>query len=371
MDQFGDNPKYMFLYVQRQHPEIRAIWITRNARIYQQLRENGLEVYKKNTFKGFYHCLTAGVYVYNTFVFDINYFTSGGALLMNLWHGIGLKTIEFSIRHGSLAKCYHDKHWTFRLYMPWRFKRPDYLLSSSPFQSVPFAKAFRIPVERCINIGYPRNDAMLMLESDRLELIRKYEHPETMIYIMKLKPFKKVYVYMPTWRDSPTFLKDLGLDVQRINDILKKKNELMILKMHVNTANIPVEGMSNVWILPWYLDVYALFPYTHTLITDYSSVLYDYILLPDKEVILFVFDMEKYLSEREFNYPFLPNVAGLVVEDLDLFYAALASSEPLSSINDIVGIRKRFWGNYKGDAARDLTLFLKQKLGLLKGMNEH
>lgn len=370
IDQFGDNPKYLFLYVQRYHPDIRAIWITQDRRIYQELRAKGLEVHIKCSLRGYYHCLTAGVYIYNTFPQDVNHFTSGGALLMNLWHGVGLKTIEFSIRRGSLAPCYHQKKLRYRVHMPWRFKRPDFLLSSSPFQSIPFAKAFRIPVERCLNIGYPRNDVMLMPEAVRLQLIRKYEHPDTIPYIDKLHGFSKVYLYMPTWRDSPTFLADLGLDMQRINKLLASKNELMILKMHVNTANIPAEGLSNVWIFPWCLDVYTILPYTHTLITDYSSVLYDYILLPDKEVILFVYDMAQYFAEREFNYPFLPNVVGHVVEDLEGFYAALDAVGPLQCINDMNSIRERFWGDYQGHAAKDLTVFLKRKLGLQEAATE-
>lgn len=364
VDQFGDNPKYLFLYLQLYHPDIRAIWITEDPRIYHELQQKGLEVHIKCSISGFYHCLTAGVYIYNTFSQDVNYFTSGGALLLNMWHGVGLKTIEFSITRGSLAACYRDKKLTYRLHMPWRFKRPDYLLSSSPFQSKPFAKAFRIPVERCLNIGYPRNDVMLMPEAVRLQLIRKYEHADTIPYIEKLRKFHKVYLYMPTWRDSTTFLADLGLDLQRINQIMQAKDELLILKMHVNTANMPVEGLSNVWILPWCLDVYSIFPYTHTLITDYSSVLYDYLLLPGKEVILFVYDLEKYLAEREFNYPFLPNVAGHVVQDLEAFYAALGTTGELQRNNDVNIIRERFWGNYNGHAAKDLTVFLKRTLGL-------
>jgi len=364
VDQFGDNPKYLFLYIRKYHSDIRPIWIARNERIYQELRQKGMEVHKAHSIRGLYHCLTAGVYLYNTFPADINYFTSGGALLVNMWHGVGLKTIEFSITRGSLSNCYHHKHRTYRVHMPWRFKRPDYLLSSSPFQSGPFSKAFRISPDQCLNFGYPRNDVMVMPEAVRLELIAKYDHPETIPYIKTLGAFKKVFIYMPTWRDSPNALRDLGLDMQRINEILSARNELMILKMHVNTANIPVEGLSNVWIFPWYLDVYAIFPYTDTLITDYSSVLYDYILLPDKEVILFTYDMKKYLAEREFNYPFLDNVTGLVVEDLECFYQVLASCRPNEGMNNVAEIRTRFWGDYNGHAAKNLTVFIKERLGL-------
>jgi CDP-glycerol glycerophosphotransferase (TagB/SpsB family) len=363
-DQFGDNPKYLFLYLNKYHNDIRAIWITRDPRILHELQDMGLEVYLKNSKRGVYHCLTAKAYFYNAFAEDINFFTSGGAMLINMWHGVGLKKIEFNITRGSLAGLYHKKEWKYRFSSPWRFRRPTYLLSSSPFQSIPFASAFRIPLDRCLDLGYPRNDVMMMPEALRQQLISTYENKETIPFINKLKAFSKVLIYMPTWRDSPTFLKDLELDFNKINRIMQAKNELLILKLHINSANIPADGLSNVWIFPWYLDVYSIFPYTHTLITDYSSVLYDYILLPEKEVILFIYDMEEYLADHEFNYPFQPNVAGKLVADKEGFYQVLSSTVPIESDTDVEQIRTRFWGEYKGHAAKDLTMFVKYKLGL-------
>jgi len=363
-DQFGDNPKYLFLYLNKYHKDIRAIWITRDPRIVNELRSMGLEAYLKNSKRAVYHCLTAKVYFYSAFAEDINFFTSGGAMLINMWHGVGLKKIEFNMTRGSLADLYHKKKWRYRFNSPWRFKRPGYLLSSSPFQSIPFASAFRIPLDRCLNIGYPRNDVLLMPEAARQELISKFENKETIPYINKLKAFSKVLIYMPTWRDSPTFLKDLDLDFNKINSIMQAKNELLILKLHVNSANIPAAGLSNVWIFPWYLDVYSIFPYTHTLITDYSSVLYDYILLPEKEIILFIYDMEEYLDDREFNYPFLQHVAGKPVTNKEAFYEVLSATAPIESENDVEQIRKLFWGSYTGHASKALTVFVKEKLGL-------
>jgi CDP-glycerol glycerophosphotransferase (TagB/SpsB family) len=364
LNQFADNPKHLFLYLNKYHRDIRAIWITKDDRLFKELRRLGFEVHKAQSLQGIYHCLTAKVYFYSAYVADVNYFTSGGAMLVNMWHGVGLKKIEFNITKGVLADCYLRKKWTYRFCSPWRFKRPDFFLSSTPFQSIPFATAFRIPMERCLNIGYPRNDLMLMPEAVRIVKIAAYEHPETLAYIGQLSKFSKVLIYMPTWRDTPNFFKNLNLDFERINSTLKAKNELLILKVHINTLSIQATGLSNVWIFPSHLDVYNIFPYTHTLITDYSSVLYDYLLLPDKEVILFVVDMEDYIANWEFNYPFLENVAGMVVGNKELLYQVLESKIPIPSSNDIGALRHRFWGEYKGHAARDLSFFIKAQLGL-------
>jgi CDP-glycerol glycerophosphotransferase (TagB/SpsB family) len=364
VDQFNDNPKYLFLHVSLYHPELRAIWITKDDRIYQDLLSKGFQVYKQESWKGIYHCLTAKVYYYNAFPEDINFFTSGGAVLVNLWHGIGLKKIEFNIKRGILAACYRDRKWEYRLYSPWRFKRPTYLLSSTDFQSIPFSSAFRIPIKRCLNLGYPRNDLMFMTDDERFKFIDQVEPRETMALLEKLKSYSKVYMYTPTWRESKTFLIDLQVDFHLIDEVLKSKNALLILKLHINSVPVATEGLSNVILLPYGIDVYTILPYTHTLITDYSSILYDYLLLPGKEIILFLFDLESHLTNSDFNYSFLSNVAGKVITSVPELYETLRTEDPLGSINDLEEIRTRFWGTYNGHASREITDTIKNKLNI-------
>jgi CDP-glycerol glycerophosphotransferase (TagB/SpsB family) len=364
VDQFNDNPKYLFLHVSLCHPDLRAIWITKDDRVYHDLRSKGFQVYKQDSWSGIYHCLSAKVYFYNAFPEDINFFTSGGALLVNLWHGVGLKKIEFNIERGILADCYKHKKWKYRFCSPWRFKRPSYLLSSTDFQSVPFASAFRIPLNRCLNLGYPRNDVLGLSDDARLNFIEQYEARETLELLNTLKSYSKVFVYMPTWRDSETFLQDLQVDFSLIDNILKSKDAILVLKLHINTVNIITDGLSNVITMPYAVDVYTILPYTDTLITDYSSILYDYLLLPGKEVILFLFDLEAYLAGRDFNYPFLPNVAGKVVSTVPELYEVLAADGPLGTINDYEEIRARFWGSYDGNAGRKITEAIRNKLAI-------
>jgi CDP-glycerol glycerophosphotransferase (TagB/SpsB family) len=335
--------------------------------VYQDLLGKGLQVYKQESAKGVYHCLTAKVYFYNAFPEDINFFTSGGAMLVNLWHGIGLKKIEFNIERGLLADCYKHRKWKYRFCSPWRFKRPSYLLSSTDFQSRPFSSAFRIPLERCLNLGYPRNDVLCLPEAVRFKFIEQYESPETMKLLDQLRGYSKVLIYMPTWRESQSFLPDMDVDFHLVDEILRSRNALLILKLHINSVNVTTEGLSNVIILPYGVDVYAILPYTHTLITDYSSVLYDYLLLPGREVILFLFDLESYLEGCDFNYPFLENVAGKVITTVPELYETLRTESPLGSINDIDDIRSRFWGTYDGTASSKITGTIRSKLRISSG----
>ena len=356
---FSDNPKYLFIYVNEHYPEIRPIWIGKNEKVYNYVKNLGFEVYRKNSFKGFFHCLTAGTYFFNAYVHDINYFTSGGAVLVNLWHGVGLKTIEFNIERGILAPRYYEKKLFFRLFMPWIYKRPSYLVSSTDFQSRPFAKAFRIPLSQCLNIGYPRNEILIADESERRRFIEKYEPKESVAFLESLEKYNRVFIYMPTWRDSSDFIDQTGIDFHALNAILAERGDYLILKFHINTAGLKlVQSLSNITVIPGNIDVYTVLPHTDILITDYSSVLYDYILMPDKQVILYLFDYEGYVNDRDFNYPFLPNIAGTVVKEASELYAVFRGDKGLESENDMDFIRQKFWGNFPGNASQKLITLL-------------
>lgn len=172
---------------------------------------------------------------------------------------------------------------------------------------------------------------------------------------------------MPTWRDSIDFLKDTQIDFSVLNNILLANNALLILKLHINTPHIhEITTLSNIVLLHGNIDIYSILPYTHTLITDYSSILYDYIIMPGKEVILYPFDYDQYVNTQDFNYPFIENVAGAIVKNSQDLYKVFDKKMKLESINEISTIRDRFWGNYNGDASKKIVEFLYSKLKIRK-----
>lgn len=106
---------------------------------------------------------------------------------------------------------------------------------------------------------------------------------------------------------------------------------------------------SHLMLLDSHVDIYTLLPYTQVLITDYSSILYDYLLMEDKDVILYLYDYKTYVRERDFNYPFLENVAGSMVYDFEALLRVMKSRDYDRS--NYVPVNERFWGDYRGDAA--------------------
>ena len=184
---FTDNAKYLFIQVSRQNTELLPIWISYRKETVQMVRSLGLNAYSIFSLKGLYYALRGKYYFFNAYSSDICYFTSGGTVQVNLWHGVGLKKIEFCVDKGPMYDRYVKKTLKERFFYPQVYRRPDYFLSSTDFQTVKFAQAFRIAEKQCMNLGYPRNDILLADESQRVDFIRHFETPKTQQLIKQLK----------------------------------------------------------------------------------------------------------------------------------------------------------------------------------------
>ena len=359
---FNQNSKYLFVHVSRQMPDICAVWISYDRAVVDEVRSKGFRAFSLFSFQGLYYALRGKYYFFNDYSSDICYFTTGRAVKVNLWHGVGLKKIEFCIENGPLADRYVRKTLRQRFFYPFVYQRPDYLLSSTDFQSIKFAEAFRIPLEKCLNLGYPRNDILLWDEKERRRFIEDFEPSVTKNLIETMGGYDKVFLYMPTWRDSQKELFAAHLDTEKLNRLMEEVNGLFLFKPHPIMKINPglFEPDSRLMLLDSHVDIYTLLPYTHVLITDYSSILYDYLLMKDKEVVLYLYDYDGYIKERDFNYPFLENVAGTVVYDFNALEETIRQADYDRSNQD--SINNRFWGNYDGRAAENIVSFLKDTM---------
>lgn len=353
---FADNAKYLFIHVSENNKKVTPVWISYKSSTVKQVQVLGFNAYSIFSVKGLYYALRGGYYFFNAYSSDICYFTSGMATCVNLWHGVGLKKIEFCIDRGPLYNRYVRKTLKERFYYPQVFHRPDYFISSTPFQTVKFAQAFRISEEHCLNVGYPRNDILLMEEDKRRNFIHRFESKQTNNLVEKLQTYKRVFLYMPTWRESQRKLFVEHMDLSALNVLMQQKNSLLILKPHANTIinnRDEIMDYSNILLLEGGVDIYPLLAYTDVLITDYSSILYDYLLLDNKDVILYLYDYKEYVKDREFNYPFLENVVGEIAYTFPELVTLLERDVYDKSRYGLM--RKRFWGNYNGCACQTIA----------------
>lgn len=347
---FNDNSKYLFIHVCENEKDIDAAWISANKTTVKQVRNLGFKAFWVLSPKGAFHALTSKYWFFNAYTSDIMFCLSGGAVCINLWHGVGLKRIEFNTVSGPLADRYINRRFKEVFFHPESFRRPDYLLTSAPFQTSMFAKAFRISESRCLECGYPRNAILSAPESEIRNFINRYEPESTAKLLAEFGKFAKVYIYMPTWRDSQREIFVQNIDLQKLNEALSTKKDLLLLKPHANTiVNDDFCSYSNIRLIDSKIDVYPLLPFTDVLITDYSSILYDYILMPGKSVLLYLYDYAEYVKERDFYYPFDENVIGTRVTKQNELIAAVTTGIPVLDEDTRLALVHKFWGeSYSG-----------------------
>jgi CDP-glycerol glycerophosphotransferase (TagB/SpsB family) len=307
--------------------------------------------------EGLRACLRAGWYVYDAYIGDINYWLSRGARSLNLWHGIPMKAIEYDITSGPLAKLYASSRWSpIRLAFMDRFFTPDYLLSTSPFITTKcFAPAFRMPNERCLEFGYPRTDHFFDPESSSRarSLLGLANEP------------REILGYFPTWRDDGfDFLGGSGFSFDQLNDALVEGNRFMLFKAHPNFANIVPKrnDWSNIRILDASVDLYQVLPACEVLVTDYSSIAYDFLVL-DRPIVYFVPDHERYVAHRNVYFSFDEMAVGPVLMSCDELYTMIASDDSFELDHERHGrVSELVWDGYRGDAIQRISAFIAESL---------
>lgn len=236
--------------------------------------------------------------------------------VMQLWHGVPLKKIGFP----EIASAVNMKP-----------EKAAYLaVQYSGYAAVPatsewmketlFAKAFR--AEDFPVLGFARNDILLrtptrndMLGVD-LNAYATLKHHR--------KNGGKVVIYMPTFRDTGgcETLDDI-LQPDLLNTFCKKNNILFILKVHPGIQLKASASYSNIQIYGSEFDAYALLPLVDLLVTDYSSIYFDYLFI-DRPILFYAYDVEKYLSkDREMFFEYESMTPGVHVRTLEELLAAM------------------------------------------------
>lgn len=370
---FRDNPKYLFYDVVEKHPEIQPVWIAHNKQDLALLKYQGLPVYYWSSLKGLYYALRAGVYVVDHSTPSINRYLRGGAFYVNLWHGSSVKRVRWQNPDYYLKK-YHLKDvsemrtsFVFKMlnYVT-LFDKIDFLLAPSSIQLKDFfAPMMDIPEGNCVVGIYPRSRLMIKGKEAAMDFITKYEPRETKTFVEKLQQYKKSYIYMPTWRnDGSDFIKKAGIQWDRLNEVMKNLDSLFVLKLHPFTKlNLKtLSKYSNICLYPKNSDVYTILPFIDCLITDYSSIYTDFLMM-NKEIILFTFDYDEYVTGSyelsEFDNYFVGKRANDFNKLLDTILSGEDCHVPQEHYDRLMEF---YWDNNRHDI--DTAEEIKMRIGL-------
>lgn len=360
---YADNVKYLFERVKEYNPEIHSVWISKTKEEALQLRQKGVEAYYCFSLCGYIKGLTAGVYIYSHRTCDINYYTSSGKVVkFDLWHGVAMKQIEYTITSGAMRKAF-DGSFKSRFYAPYNYQKPDLLLSPGDKCDKVFEDSFLVDKSHIVHSTYPRCWQFLDSRDQQIERIQRLGGIYSELYDI-IKAHKKTYIYMPTFRDSHgDFLSDAGFDFRLLNEALKKNDSLFILKVHPSTFKYlkNVNDYSNIYVVKKQCDIYPILPFVNTLITDYSSIYFDFLLLKS-EVILFPFDIDSYRkNDRPFIINYDDDIKGKRVYSFNELIENISNAVDCH-LTDVEYDQMREW--FSSSDSADLIELLKGKLKL-------
>ena len=275
-------PKYVYKYLQEAYGDkYKCIWV---------VDRKGVEIPGKHkTCKRFslkyYYYMNRSKYWVNNMRQPLSIPRREETVMLATWHGTPLKRLVFDMDDVHSANPRY-KDIVFKQTRAW-----DYLLSDNPFSTERFQSCFRFEKEKILEYGYPANDPMYA--PDREEQVAKIKEK------LGIPKDKKVILYAPTWRDDQFYEAgqygfELDLDVNRLQEEFGDEY-VLLLRLHYfivdqldlsKYGDFTVDGSS-------YDDITDLYLISDMLITDYSSVFFDYANLK-RPVLYYTYDLDKY-----------------------------------------------------------------------------
>ena len=298
----SDNSYGMFQYIYQlyKNDEVKFTWLISDisqvenyrARITNEMKLsdenfNNIQFVEKNSIQGLLYYIRAK-YVFFTHGLYPQIKLPHAHVLINLWHGMPLKRIGYLDNNNKSVPL------------------STYVISTSEFFQNFMSQAFSQNIKSTLISGQPRNDLMFINQNTLMKLgIEK-------------KSYNKVFLWTPTYRKS--IIGDLRNDgqvtnelpvidhnINELNEILKEIHSFMIIKLHpmdILTLN-KFDNFSNlVFLINSDLDrkecsLYALLGEVDVLLTDFSSIYIDYLLL-DRPIGFVMDDFDKYENSRGF-----------------------------------------------------------------------
>lgn len=302
---YSDNAQALYAYIAahpRQDIPDRLIWLVADP---SAVSLPAGQAIKKRSLRGIWHFWRAG-YVFHTHGLFGNAAVPG-QINVCLWHGMPLKAIM------NLDDTHTGRP-------PFTF---TCTLATSPLFQEIMARAFGCPPQRCLVTGLPRND--LLFDPPSLSQLLGRDFPDT----------DRMVLWMPTYRKSVVGdIREDGAppacgigflapeDLSQLNASLEARRLLLVIKIHPMQDTTPFGGIrySHIRVLTaWEAPLYPLVGRADALLTDYSSVYIDYLLL-DRPIGFITDDWEAYRDSRGFVFddpqavmpgPFLTDYAGL------------------------------------------------------------
>ena len=307
---FVDNAKYLYLWVAATEPSIRPVWLSKNDAVIETLQQQGYEAYHAHSLRGRLLTLRAGVVFVTQGLRDLHMGSTAGATLVQLWHGLPLKTVAWDAE-------WPDQPWPVRRCHTDMADEIDLGTVPSTAAIEPLASGLGIDRDRFVVTGYPRTDVF----ADGTEGARLTVDGSLVDRIESRAADSDLVFYLPTYRGADdSFIETF--DAAAVGDLLDARSAHLYIKAHPDEPVTAAEDHPRVHWLPASVDPYLVLPHADVLVTDYSSVYFDYLAV-DRPIVFFAYDRPTYTAARGFYFDYESVTPGPIATDIDELRKAL------------------------------------------------
>lgn len=291
--QYGCNPKAIYEYMisRPEFADYRLVWALaepEKAAEFEKLKR--AETVKVKT-KQYYETFAAAKYIITNSALNYRIYRKPGQIICQTWHGTPLKRLRCDIvaEKGNVNNTLEE----IKIKNDMDVVRYSYFLSPSAFASEKFISSFNMKElgieDIVIETGYPRNDFLFNYTGEEAAEIRAS---------LGIPADKKVILYAPTFRDNEHdgagYTYDVHLDFDRLREELGEEY-VILFRAHYFIAN-----RFNFDRYPGFVidasnldDITPLYVISDVLITDYSSVFFDYANLR-RPILYYMYDLDDY-----------------------------------------------------------------------------
>jgi CDP-glycerol glycerophosphotransferase len=318
--QYSDSPRALHEELLRRGTRLDHLWVVRDDQVPLPSSVTPVRMWSPE----WYEALATSRYIVANNHLPDWFLKRDGQVVVQTWHGTPLKKIGHDIE----AIHFADQRYLERVEK--EVKSWDMLVSPNSFSTPILKRAFGFAGEM-VESGYPRNDILRRSGMEQREqwIRRRIGLPRN----------KRVVMYAPTWRDDQFYAPgkyklDFRIDLAdaraRLGD-----DHVLLVRRHPNVVDpVPGAGDGFVYDVSDYPDMAELSLITDVMITDYSSLMFDYVNT-GRPILFFTYDLDHYRDtlrgfyfdfERSAPGPLLSTSEDLVtaVRDLDRIQAAYA-----------------------------------------------
>jgi CDP-glycerol glycerophosphotransferase len=244
------------------------------------------------------------------------------------WHGTPLKRIAF-----DMPKPTFDAGDRYLRNLRKDVAQWDYLVSPNRFSTDLFRRAFQYDGD-ILETGYPRNDVLSSPSSADLRGATRAE--------LGIGEAQVAVLYAPTWRDSTTFALELDLDA--MTGQLGERYVLLLRSHQLVAKDASIAQHPQIREVSHLDDIRNLYLAADVLITDYSSVMFDF-AVTRKPMLFFTYDIERYRDElRGFYFDFSAEAPGPLLRTTGEIIEALTRLDAV--VTDYTTAYARFVGRF-------------------------